>query len=151
MSVVSDGYQIPGHSSPSNLPVSISLIAKTFQILVKFQPPKNNVDQGMPWVHFCYILSLSHPFYQSYIHYVFCPLPSCAHNVSVRALLCPFFICFFIPPSSCCISGRSVTVRDAGILLPRGRRMAQKLYSQLIITIYTRNTSHSSNGTLNFV
>ena len=104
-------------------------------------------------MHLCCFLSLSQSFYQSYIHYVFCPLPSCAHNVSVRALLCPFFICFFIPSSSSrrCISGRSVTVRDAGILLPRGRRMAQKLYSQLIITIYTRNTSHSSNGTLNFV
>ena len=69
------------------------------------------------------------------------------HNVGIRALLCLFFICFFIA----LLLHQSVTVRDFGILLPRGRSMAQKLYNQLIITIYTRNTSHSSNGTLNFV
>ena len=70
-----------------------------------------------------------------------------SHNVGIRALLCLFFICFFIA----LLLHQSVTVRDFGILFPRGRGMAQKLYNQLIITIYTRNTSHSSNGTLNFV
>ena len=59
VSVVSDGYQILGHSNPSNLPVSISPITKAFQILVNCQISKNYFNGGM---HACALLLFFVPF-----------------------------------------------------------------------------------------
>ena len=152
----SASYQIPGHSNPSNLPASISPITSkatpnpchVFKPKVPAAPNKRDRKECIlilgalvfSYSFVCEALSNSECFAPSIPHYH-------SHNVGIRALLCLFFICFFIA----LLLHQSVTVRDFGILLTRGRGMAQKLYNQLIITIYTRNTSHSSNGTLNFV
>ena len=136
------------------LPLSPPSPAKQLQILVMFSNQKCRQHQiretgrnaFSSWVHLFFLTALYVRLYQI-LSVLPPPPPYQSHNVGIRALLCLFFICFFIA----LLLHQSVTVRDFGILLPRGRGMAQKLYNQLIITIYTRNTSHSSNGTLNFV
>ena len=149
----SASYQIPGHSNPSNLPASISPITSkatpnpchVFKPKVPAAPNKRDAKECLLILGALVFLTVL--YVRLYQILSVLPPPYHSHNVGIRALLCLFFICFFIA----LLLHQSVTVRDFGILLPRGRGMAQKLYNQLIITIYTRNTSHSSNGTLNFV
>ena len=149
----SASYQIPGHSNPSNLPASISPITSkatpnpchVFKPKVPAAPNKRDAKECLLILGALVFLTVL--YVRLYQILSVLPPPYHSHNVGIRALLCLFFICFFIA----LLLHQSVTVRDFGILLPRGRGMAQKLYNQLIITIYTRNASHSSNGTLNFV